>query len=153
MTSRSRTNQLFYQVQLIASMSTNDDEHAIARKMALEESALALMELALDSLLKEVTEHARLETRDWRFLLSDDGPDIAELQRLRDLAKEPGSWLGWLLLQLDRLHSDEGAARRSASNPGMIALGSESEFVDQLMRCLESAKADVAQLRETSQEW
>lgn len=153
MTPRSRTNQLFYHAQLMANMPVSDDEHAVARKMALEESTLALMELALVSLLKEVTEHARLETHDWRFLLSDGGPDVAELQRLRDLARDADSWLSWLLLQLDRLHSDEGAARRPVSNPGMIALGSESEFVDQLMRCLESVKAEVAQLRETSQEW
>jgi len=153
MTPRSRTNQLLYHAQLMANMPVSDDEHAIARKMALEESALALMELALVSLLKEVTEHARLETHDWQFLLSDGGPDVAELQRLRDLARDSESWLSWLLSQLDRLHSDDGAARRPVSNPGMIALGSESEFVDQLMRCLEQAKAEVAQLRETSQEW
>ena len=153
MTPRARTNQLFYHAQLMANTPVSDDEHVCARKMALEESALALMELALDSLLKEVTEHARLETHDWRFLLSDSGPDVAELQRLRDLAKEADSWLNWLLLQLERLHSDEGAAKRPVSNPSIIALGSENEFVDQLMHCLASAKAEVTQLRETSQEW
>ncbi|MGM0614807.1 MAG: DUF6586 family protein [Pseudomonadota bacterium] len=153
MTPKSRTNQLFYHAQLMADMPAGDDEHVTARKMAMEESALALLELALESMLKELTEHARLDTHRWQVLLAADGPDVAELQRLRDIAADAESWLGWLLFQLERLHSDQGAARRPVANPGMIALGSETEFADQLLQCIQSAKAEVAELRETSQEW
>ncbi|NOG32207.1 hypothetical protein HLB35_11360 [Halomonas sp. TBZ9] len=153
MTPKSRTNQLFYHAQLMADTPAGDDEHAAARKMAMEESALALLELALESMLKELTEHARLDTHRWQLLLAADGPDVAELQRLRDVAADADSWLGWLIFQLERLHSDQGAGRRSVANPGMIALGSETEFADQLLQCIQSAKTEVAQLRETSQEW
>lgn len=153
MTPKSRTNQLFYHAQLMADTPSGDDEHAAARKMAMEESALALLELALESMLKELTEHARLDTHRWQLLLAADGPDVAELQRLRDIAADADSWLGWLIFQLERLHSDQGAARRPVVNPGMIALGSETEFADQLLQCIQSAKTEVAQLRETSQEW
>lgn len=153
MTPKSRTNQLLYHAQLIADMPAGDDEHTASRKMAVEESALALMELALESMLKELTEHARLDTHRWQVLLATDGPAVAELQRLKEMAGDVDTWLGWLLFQLDRLHSDQGAARRPSVTPGMIALGSETEFADQLLQCIESAKIAVAQLRETSQEW
>ena len=73
MSARSRTNQLVYQAELMIGLSVGDDEHAAARQMALEEGALALFELALVSLLKEVTEHARLPDHDWRRLLASDG--------------------------------------------------------------------------------
>ena len=113
MSPRSRTNQLLYQAELLVGLPVCDDEHSPARRMAIEESALALFELALGSLLKEVTEHARLTSHDWRALLASDGPDVAELQRLRDAMQQPESWLYWLVGQLERLHSDDGAARRA----------------------------------------
>lgn len=74
-------------------LPAGDDEHAPARQMALEESALALFELALESLLREVTEHARLPEHRWSVLLASDGPALAELQRLRDLAARPSEAL------------------------------------------------------------
>ncbi|WP_075881141.1 DUF6586 family protein [Vreelandella massiliensis] len=153
MTPRARTNQLFYHAELLIMTPVTDDEHAIPRRMALEESALALLELAIESLLKEVTEHARLEEHRWPLLLAADGPSVAELQRLRDLAADADSWLGWLIFQLQRLHSSEGAAKRPTHNPTMIALGSQALFADELLACINSAKQEMAALRETSAEW
>jgi|TARA_R100001039_G_scaffold20679_3_gene12605 hypothetical protein len=150
---RSRTNQLLYQAELLVGLPVGDDEHAPVRQMAIEESALALFELALGSLLKEVTEHARLNSHDWRELLASDGPDVAELQRLRDAMQQPESWLYWLVGQLEKLHSDDGAARRAVQNPSMIAVGSQLTLAEQLLENLQAAKRDIASLRETSQEW
>lgn len=153
MSPRSRTNQLLYQAELLISMPTGSDEHSPARQMAIEEGALALFELALNSFLKEVTEHARLDEHYWQRLLANDGPTVAELQRLRDVKGQPESWLGWLTGQLERLHSDEGAARRSVQNPSMIAVGSQTTLAEQLLDSLQAAKQEMAALRETSQEW
>lgn len=150
---RSRTNQLLYQAELIATMPAGDDEHTPARQMALEESALALFELALTSLLREVTEHARLAEHRWSVLLAPDGPPLAELQRLRDLKEQPESWLNWLVLQLERLHSDEGVARRTAHNPAMIAVGNQTSLRHQLQENIQAAKREIGALRETSLEW
>ncbi len=153
MNARSRTNQLLYQAELLATLSAGDDEHAPSRQMALEESALALFELALESLLREVTEHARLSEHRWNVLLAQDGPALAELQRLRDLQERPESWLYWLVGQLERLHSDEGAARRSVHNPAMIAVGNQTGLLEQLLDNLQVAKREIGALRETSLEW
>ncbi|MBZ5488311.1 hypothetical protein HW452_12335 [Halomonas aquamarina] len=153
MSPRARTNQLLYQVELLVGMAKGDDEHAQARQMALEEGALALFELALNSLLKEVTEHARLENHAWRRLLADDGPQLAELQRLRDVMNASNSWLGWLVSRLEQLHGSEGAARRAPANPAMIAVGGQVDVGTQLLACLDAAKRETAALRETSLEW
>ncbi|MGP9766802.1 DUF6586 family protein [Halomonas sp. AOP13-D3-9] len=153
MNARSRTNQLLYQAELLAALSAGDDEHAPARQMALEESALALFELALESLLREVTEHARLSDHRWTVLLAQEGPALAELQRLRDLAAQPESWLNWLVVQLERLHSDDGAARRPTHNPAMIAVGNSTGLRQQLLDNLQAAKREIDALRETSLEW
>ena len=153
MSSPSRTNQLLYQAELLVTMPTGNDEHAQSRQMALEESALALFELALESLLREVTEHARLDEHRWRVLLAKDGPALAELQRLRDLKDQPESWLNWLAVQLERLHSDDGAARRTVQNPAMIAVGSQIGLRQQLLDNLLAAKREIGALRETSLEW
>ncbi|MDQ7729905.1 DUF6586 family protein [Halomonas sp. SpR8] len=153
MNARSRTNQLLYQAELIAAMPAGDDEHASARQMALDESALALFELALTSLLREVTEHARLAEHRWSVLLATDGPQLAELHRLRDLKEQPESWLNWLVVQLERLHSDEGAARRTVHNPAMIAVGNQTSLRQQLQENLQAAKREIGALRETSLEW
>ncbi|SDN87625.1 DUF6586 family protein [Vreelandella arcis] len=153
MSDRSRTNQLLYQAELLITSTSEDDEHATARGMAQEEGALALFELALVSLLREVTEHARLGQHDWRYLLSDEGPAMAELQRLRDLAQHPDSWLFWLVSQLEKLHSSDGVATRRAANPAMIAVADQASLSEQLVTHLNAAKREVAALRETSQEW
>lgn len=153
MSARSRTNQLVYQAELMMGLPVGDDEHAAARQMALEEGALALFELALVSLLKEVTEHARLPDHDWRRLLASDGPALAELQRLRDELQRPDSWLAWLVGQLEKLHGDEGAARRQVHNPAMIAVGAQASLGEQLLEHLQAAKREIAMLRETSVEW
>ncbi|WP_300273400.1 DUF6586 family protein [Halomonas sp.] len=154
MTPRARTNQLLYQAQLLLATPAGDDEHAEARRMAAEEGALAFLELALESLLREVTEHARLPGHAWRELLGPEGAEIAELHRLRELAAQPGSWLARLVTRLEALHSDDGAARRrSEAAAGLIAVGGPAELGDELADCLAEAKAEIAALRETSQEW
>ncbi|MGM0833980.1 MAG: DUF6586 family protein [Pseudomonadota bacterium] len=153
MSPRSRTNQLLYQVELLVGLPSGDDEHAQARQIAIEESALALFELALNSLLKEVTEHARLNEHDWKALLDERGPAVAELQRLRDTMRQPDSWLNWLIGQVEKLHSDNGAGQRTVQNPSMIAVGSQTTLANQLLANLTAAKHDIAALRETSQEW
>ncbi|BCB07647.1 hypothetical protein HHSLTHF2_15370 [Vreelandella venusta] len=153
MSPRSRTNQLLYQAELLVGLPTGSDEHAQARQMAIEESALALFELALNSLLKEVTEHARLHDHGWQVLLNEQGPAVAELQRLRDLLHQPDSWLHWLIGHVEKLHSDEGVSKRAVQNPSMIAVGSQESVADQLLVNLHAAKRDIAALRETSQEW
>ncbi|PMR76943.1 DUF6586 family protein [Billgrantia endophytica] len=154
MTPRARTNQLFYQAELLLDMAPEEDEHAEARRMAAEEGALALTELALEALLREVTEHACLPGHDWRELLDPRGEPVAELHRLRELAGRPGSWLDWLLTRLRALHESDGVARRrGAVAPGMIAVGSGAALGDELRTCLREAKAELAALRETSEEW
>ncbi|MCH4563797.1 MULTISPECIES: DUF6586 family protein [Halomonas] len=154
MTPRSRTNQLLYQAELLLDVVPGDDEHAEARRMAVEEAALALTELALQSLLREVTEHALLERHDWRELLGPEGRAMAELQRLRELASREDSWLAWLLARLEALHGSDGVARRtSGAAQGLIATGSGAALADELRWCLREAKAELAALRETSQEW
>ncbi|MFO8045695.1 MAG: DUF6586 family protein [Halomonas sp.] len=154
MTPKSRTNQLLYQAELLLELPGGDDEHAETRRMAAEEGALALLELALQSMLREVTEHARLERHEWRELLGADGAGIAELHRLRALVAQPDSWLSWLVGRLEALHSSEGVARRrSGAAAGLIAVGSGAALGDELCWCLAEAKAELASLRETSQEW
>ncbi|MDI5934116.1 DUF6586 family protein [Halomonas kalidii] len=154
MTPRSRTNQLLYQAELLLETGAGGDEHAEARRMAAEEGALALTELALQSLLREVTEHALLERHDWRELLGPEGRSLAELHRLRELASREHSWLAWLLPRLEALHGSDGVARRSGgAAQGLIATGSGAALADELRWCLREAKAEIAALRETSQEW
>lgn len=154
MTPRGRTNQLLYQAELMLDVAHGNDEHAEARRMAAEEAALALSELALESLLREVTEHARLARHDWRELLGSEGAGIAELHRLRELAARPESWLGWLLQRIEALHESAGVARRSSpAQAGLIAVGSSAALGDELRACLKEAKREIAALRETSQEW
>lgn len=154
MNPRARTNQLLYQAELLLETPAGSDEHAEARRMAAEEGALAIFELALQSLLREVTEHARLERHDWRELLGADGADIAELHHLRELATQPDSWLAWMIGKLEALHSSDGAARRSSgAAAGLIAVGGGAALGDELRWCLAQAKAELAALRETSQEW
>lgn len=154
MTPRARTNQLLYQAELLLDTPPSSDEHVEARRMAAEEGALALTELALESLLKEVTEHARLARHDWRELLDPQGEPVAELHRLRELAARPESWLAWLLSRLEALHDSGGVARRRGpADPGLIAVGSAAALGDELRNCLSEAKREIAALRETSEEW
>jgi len=153
-TPRSRTNQLLYQAELLLTLPAGDDEHAQARRMALEEGSLALAELALQSMLRDVTELANLERHEWRELLGPQGAGIAELHRLRELAARPDSWLAWLIGKLEALHGNDGVARRTTgAAQGLIAVGSSAALGDELQTCLAEAKAEIAALRETSEEW
>jgi hypothetical protein len=145
---------LLYQAELLLETPAGKDEHREARRMAVEEGALAMAELALESLLREVTEHALLEHHDWRELLGSEGAGIAELHRLRELVTRPDSWLAWLVERLEALHDSAGVARRaSGAAQGLIAVGSGAALADELRWCLDEAKAEIASLRETSEEW
>ncbi|MBF8221301.1 DUF6586 family protein [Halomonas sp. 328] len=153
MTPAGRTNQLLYQAELLLTQPpAAADEHGDARRRALEEGALVTLELALNSLLREVTEHARLPHHDWRALLGADAAPVAELAQLRALAEAPDSWLARLLARLEALHGVEGAARREASSQ-LIAVSAGVPLAQELAGCLKAFKALLPALRETSQEW
>ncbi|QEM81499.1 DUF6586 family protein [Halomonas binhaiensis] len=157
MTPRARTNQLLYQAELLLTMASGNggevgDEHSDARRRAREEGALALMELALNALLRDVTFHAHLTQHHWReLLLGESAPGVAEVVRLRSLVEDPDSWLSWLLARIEALHGDEGASKASAASARLIVGG--GGLTESLADCLASMKAEVAALRETSEEW
>lgn len=152
MTLRGRTNQLLYQAELLLACAGGEDEHAAARRMAIEEGTLALAELALDAALRELTEHAALARHDWRELLDGRGGDVAELRRLRVLRDDPDSWLARLCQRLRALHDVEGAARREVSD-SLIVAADRMPLDDELQWCLQAFKSELAALRETSVEW
>ncbi|MCA0917527.1 MULTISPECIES: DUF6586 family protein [Halomonas] len=154
-TPRARTNQLLYQVELLLATPVRDDEHQDAHRRACEEGALALFGLALDALLRDVSEHAHLVEHDWHtMLVGDRYPDIAEVRRLRELANDRDSWLGRLISYLDALESDGGASQgTSVGPPGVIAVGGRRDLRQDLRDCLTMAKAEIATLRQTSEEW
>ena len=153
MTPRSRTNQLLYQAELLLNLAAGDDEHAASRRMAGEEGALALMELALNAALREVTEHARLANHEWRELLGNDGEATAEVRRLREMQETPESWLAVLTARIGALHSVDGAARRENPDDSLIVAASRTSLADELRWCLREFKASLSELRETSVEW
>ncbi|MBD3896036.1 hypothetical protein IEI94_09250 [Halomonas sp. ML-15] len=153
MTPRGRTNQLLYQAELLLAQAPGDDEHAAARRMALEEGALALLELGLNAALRELTEHAMLPRHDWRELLAEERPPLAALEQLSELARREGSWLDVLLTRIEALHDVEGAARRQPSRSGLIISAAEQSLGDELGEALAGLKATLATLRETSEEW
>ncbi|MCW4151096.1 hypothetical protein OM427_16310 [Halomonas sp. 18H] len=154
MTPRARTNQLLYQAELLLAIAPGEDEHAEARRMAAEEGALALLELALESLVSELTEFTTQGAApDWRTLLRSPDLDLAELERLRTLIERPDSWLHRLVSRLGMLHSSDGAARRSSgAAQGMIAVGGP-ELASELLECLDDAKREISALRLTNEEW
>ena len=61
--------------------------------------------------------------------------------------------MNWLTGQLERLHSDDGAARRTVQNPAMIAVGNQAGLRQQVLANLQAAKREIGALRETSLEW
>lgn len=156
MSSVARTNQLLYQAELLLALvddgGAGHDEHAMARRMALEEAALGQLELALDALLREVTEHTDLPHDGWRVWLATETASVAELERLRALAAQPESWLMVLLERLRALHGDDGAARRNRQ-AGLIASGGAPALADTLRWCHGEFKALLPALREGSSEW
>lgn len=152
MTPRGRTNQLIYQAELLLDVASGGDEHGTSRRMATEEGALALLELALNAALRELTEHARLAHHDWRELLDERGESVAELKRLRELVSRPESWLAVLIARITALHDIEGAARRAASD-ALIVAADRVALADELRWFAGEFKTQLAELRETSVEW
>lgn len=153
MTPRSRTNQLLYQAELLLSQPSGNDEHAASRRMASEEGALALLELALNAALRELTEHARLARHDWRELLGNGSEAIAEVRRLHELKEAPDSWLSILAARIEALHSVDGAARRESGGDTLIVAADRQALADELRWCLREFKSALSELRETSVEW
>ena len=155
MTPRGRTNQLIYQAELLLDSPPGNDEHAMARRMALEEGALALLELALNTALRELTEHAQLPRHDWRELLSvaeTEHQQIAELARLREMARDPQSWLAVLIAHIDALQDTGGVARREAAE-SLIVAADRVALASELRWCMNEFKTSLSGLRETSIEW
>ncbi|WP_129138728.1 DUF6586 family protein [Modicisalibacter coralii] len=152
MTPRGRTNQLLYQAELLLEAPVGDDEHAVARRMAQEEGALATLGLALDATLRELTEHAALARHDWRELLGPQAEGVAELRRLRALREDPESWLAGLCQRLDALAGVDGVARRERSE-SLIVAADRIALGDELRGFLRAFKAELTALRETSFEW
>ncbi|MHB0776967.1 DUF6586 family protein [Halomonas sp. WWR20] len=155
MTPRGRTNQLLYQAELLLSMGHEtdlEDEHVEARRLAREEGCLALLELALNALLREVTEHARLARHEWRELLVEGASPVAAVMELREIATQPDSWLTVLLARIEALHGVEGAARRE-TRTSLIISAERIALGEELQWCLREFKALLPRLREASLEW
>ncbi|RKR06393.1 hypothetical protein C7446_1335 [Kushneria sinocarnis] len=152
MSARSRTNQLLYQTRLLLAMPVGEDEHAEARRMALEEGALAQLELALASTIEEIAHTCHWPDVDWRQALIDPPRRVAEIERLRALREEADSWLARLLGHIDRLHGEEGAATRTRSM-ATIASTSRGSLADDLQAALEGFRELLPALRETGMEW
>ncbi|AVV33437.1 hypothetical protein C8233_06850 [Halomonas sp. SF2003] len=159
MSQRARTNQLLYQAELLLAQSaaSGDDEHAVARRMAGEEGALALLELALASLLEECAVTARWPEGSWRERLASPPTPIAEVEQLRSLLERPDSWLSELVADVTRLHEEGGAARREESRSRgdglIIAAASSASLAERLSAAVTAFKALLPQLRESSVEW
>ncbi|WP_110687506.1 DUF6586 family protein [Salinicola aestuarinus] len=152
MSSPARTNQLLHHAELLLAEEGGSDEQVMARRMAFEEAALATLELALDSLLREVTEHTSQTLGGWRAWFEARDVQVAELDRLRELAAAEESWLAVLLTHVESLHADRGASSRRPQK-GLIASGQSPALADQLCWCHREFKALLPSLREGSQEW
>lgn len=159
MSHRARTNQLLYQAELLLAQSAVSvgDEHDMARRMAGEEGALALLELALSSLLDEIAVVARWPQSSWRERLSSPPAPVAEVEQLRILLERPDSWLSQLVGDIDRLQGEAGAARREESRMRgdglIIAAAANASLVERLTEALVAFKAILPGLRESSVEW
>ncbi|WP_456270083.1 hypothetical protein M1D97_07365 [Kushneria sp. AK178] len=152
MSHQGRTNQLLYQAMLLLDQSAGDDEHADARRRALEEGALSMLEMALESLIKEIAHTCRWPDMHWRRVLEQPPAPVAEIELLRELMARPDSWLARLLQLLDRLH-DEGGAARLRRHDNMIASSQSEPLSRELATCLDSFRTLLPRLRETSHEW
>ncbi|MFC0338822.1 hypothetical protein SAMN05421848_0343 [Kushneria avicenniae] len=152
MSHQGRTNQLLYQAMLLLEQPAGDDEHADARRRALEEGALSMIEMALESVIKEIAHTCRWPPMHWRTVLEQPPARVAEIELLRELMAQPDSWLGRLLTLSDRLHGEEGAARLRRHD-NMIASSQNESLSRELARCLKDFRALLPRLRETSYEW
>lgn len=152
MSDQGRTNQLLYQALLLLKAPEGDDEHAEARRMALEESALAMLELALESMIREIAHTCRWPETPWREVLQNPPALVAEIEHLRELLKDPESWLSRLLFYIEKMHSAEGAAERRRKS-ALIASSQQASLGHVLFDCLDAFRALLPRLRETSHEW
>lgn len=152
MSDQGRTNQLLYQAFLLLEGPEGDDEHAEARRMALEESALVMLELALESLIREIAHTCRWPEIPWREVLAHPPARVAEIEQLREQLTDPRSWLARLICHIDRLHGAEGAAQRRRRT-ALIASSQQPALGHELVECLDAFRALLPRLRETSHEW
>lgn len=158
MSARSRTNQLLYQAELLLDaprlvQGDPADEHRQARRMACEEGAVAMLELALASLVAEVCETCRWPGLAWRDVLEQPPRPVAEIERLRTLLHEPDSWLARLMARIDGLHDADGVARRTEQQRDVIATTQRLSLAEELRWCLDQFKRLLPELRETGVEW
>ncbi|GHC18997.1 hypothetical protein GCM10010082_08080 [Kushneria pakistanensis] len=152
MSHQGRTNQLLYQAMLLLDQPAGNDEHADARHRALEEGALSMLEMALESVIREIAHTCRWPQAHWRTVLEQPPAPVAEIELLRGLMAQPESWLARLLHLLDRLHDESGAAQLQRHD-NMIASSGHEALAQQLARCLDDFRALLPRLRETSYEW
>ena len=152
MSHQGRTNQLLYQALLLLEQSPGNDEHADARRRALEEGALSMIEMALESAIKEIAHTCRWPSMHWRTVLDEPPAPVAEIELLRALMAQPDSWLARMLQLLDRLHHEGGAAQL-CRHDNMIASSQSEPLSRELARCLDDFRALLPRLRETSYEW
>ena len=152
MSHQGRTNQLLYQAMLLLEQTAGDDEHADARRRALEEGGLSMLEMALESVIREIAHTCRWPSMHWRSVLNEPPARVAEIELLRELMGQPESWLARLLVLLDRLH-DEGGAAQLRRHDNMIASSQSEPLSRELARCLDDFRTLLPRLRETSYEW
>ncbi|REC96036.1 DUF6586 family protein [Kushneria indalinina] len=152
MSHQGRTNQLLYQAMLLLEQPAGHDEHADARRRALEEGTLSMIEMALESVIKEIAHTCRWPAMHWRAVLDQPPAPVAEIELLRALMSQPESWLARLLQLLDRLHDESGAAQLRRHD-NMIASSQSPPLSRELATCLDEFRALLPRLRETSYEW
>ncbi|MFC0269356.1 DUF6586 family protein [Kushneria aurantia] len=152
MSDQGRTNQLLYQALLMLEVPPGSDEHGEARRMALEEGALSMLALALESLVREIAHTCRWPDMPWREVLVNPPGRVAEIEQLRELMARPDSWLSRLLGHIDHLHTAEGAARHGRRER-TIATSLNPALGRELLACHEAFRQLLPQLRETSHEW
>ncbi|WP_106477129.1 DUF6586 family protein [Phytohalomonas tamaricis] len=156
MSARSRTNQLLYQAELLLAApllsASAADEHHEARRMACEEGAVAMLELALASLIAEVCETCRWTGVPWREVLEQPPRAVAEIERLRMLLSENDSWLARLLANIDKLHGSDGVARRE-QQAAVIVTTQQAGLSDEVRWYIDEFRRLLPELRETGVEW
>ncbi|ANF57888.1 DUF6586 family protein [Halotalea alkalilenta] len=151
MEARRRTNQLLYRADLLLGQpAVGDVEQQLvdARRAALEEGALALIDLALDALVAELLRLPTWPQGGWRSGLIQGADDNAELSRLSAALLSPEGELRALGESLEALR---GFEVKAPVRPGMIAVGNAQR--PSVEMSLVRLKALTNELRESALEW